>query len=424
MNDYFSSEIGEIRKLIAEHNPQYSELSDEELKELAEKMYEVRLRQVQLNEPERAAYYSSLNFRTRRNLIDNVYESIRGLGILGKIIEDKSITEIMINGFDNIFVERAGKLERLADKFESQERLRNIITKFVQEMGRSVNESNPIVDTRLKDGSRVNVVLDPIALDGPIVTIRRFPEEGMTIQKLIQYGSITPEAAIFLEKLVRAKYNIFISGGTGSGKTTFLNALSNYIPKTERVITIEDSAELQIKHIPNLVRLETRNANSTGVGGISMKDLIKSSLRMRPERIIVGEVRGEEALDMLQAMNTGHDGSISTGHANSAADMLSRIETMVLSGAGGLPLEAIRQQIASAVDIIIHLSRMRDSTRKTLEITEIQELKDGKFILNRLFQFQEDEHTTVRKVSGKLVRTGNKMAHPDKFISSGIYDYL
>lgn len=424
MNDYFSLEIGEIRKLIAEHNPQYSELSDEELKELAEKMYEVRLRQVQLNNPERAAYYSSLNFRTRRNLIDNVYESIRGLGILGKIIEDKSITEIMINGFDNIFVERAGKLERLADKFENQERLRNIITKFVQEAGRSVNESNPIVDTRLKDGSRVNVVLDPIALDGPIVTIRRFPEEGMTIQKLIQYGSITPEAAIFLEKLVRAKYNIFISGGTGSGKTTFLNALSNYIPKTERVITIEDSAELQIKHIPNLVRLETRNANSTGVGGINMKDLIKSSLRMRPERIIVGEVRGEEALDMLQAMNTGHDGSISTGHANSAADMLSRIETMVLSGAGGLPLEAIRQQIASAVDIIIHLSRMRDSTRKTLEITEIQELKDGKFILNRLFQFQEDEHTTVRKVSGRLVRTGNKMAHPDKFISSGIYDYL
>lgn len=424
MNDYFSLEIGEIRKLIAEHNPQYSELSDEKLKELAEQMYEVRLRQVQLNDPERAAYYSSLNFRTRRNLIDSVYESIRGLGILGKIMADKSITEIMINGFDNIFVERAGKLERLADKFESQERLRNIITKFVQEAGRSVNESNPIVDTRLKDGSRVNVVLDPIALDGPIVTIRRFPEEGMTIQKLIQYGSITPEAAIFLEKLVRAKYNIFISGGTGSGKTTFLNALSNYIPKTERVITIEDSAELQIKHIPNLVRLETRNANSTGVGGISMKDLIKSSLRMRPERIIVGEVRGEEALDMLQAMNTGHDGSISTGHANSAADMLSRIETMVLSGAGGLPLEAIRQQIASAVDIIIHLSRMRDSTRKTLEITEIEELKDGKFILNRLFQFQEDEHTTVRKVSGKLVRTGNKMAHPDKFISSGIYDYL
>ena len=273
-------------------------------------------------------------------------------------------------------MERAGRLEKLQDKFESQESLRNIITKFVQEMGRSVNESNPIVDTRLEDGSRVNVVLDPIALNGLIVTIRRFPEEGMTIQKLINYGSITPEAAIFLEKLVKAKYNIFISGGTGSGKTTFLNALSNYIPSDERVITIEDSAELQIRNVPNLVRLETRNANSAGVGGISMRDLIKSALRMRPERIVVGEVRGAEALDMLQAMNTGHDGSLSTGHANSAYDMLSRLETMVLSGAAGLPLEAIRQQIASAVDIIIHLSRMRDKSRKTVEITEVVGMDD------------------------------------------------
>ncbi|MGN0408048.1 MAG: CpaF family protein, partial [Bacteroides sp.] len=353
-----------------------------------------------------------------------VFESIRGLGILGKIIEDKSITEVMINGYDTIFVERNGKLEQIPDRFESQERLRSIITKFVQDMGRSVNESNPIVDTRLADGSRVNVVLDPIALNGPIVTIRRFPEEGMTIQKLINYGSITPEAAVFLQKLVRAKYNIFISGGTGSGKTTFLNALSNYIPQTERVITIEDSAELQIKHIPNLVRLETRNANSAGAGAITMRDLIKSSLRMRPERIVVGEVRGAEALDMLQAMNTGHDGSISTGHANSAEDMISRLETMVLSGSPGLPLEAIRQQIASAVDIIIHLSRMRDSSRKTMAISEVVGMENGKVILNPLFQFEEDEHTTVRKVSGSLKRTSNEMVHPDKFISSGIYDYL
>lgn len=251
----------------------------------------------------------------------------------------------MINGYDCIFVERNGKLSRIPDKFESADNLRNIITKFVQDMGRSINESNPIVDTRLEDGSRVNVVLDPIALNGPIVTIRRFPEEGMTIQKLIGYKSITSEAAVFLEKLVRAKYNIFISGGTGSGKTTFLNALSNYIPSDERVITIEDSAELQIRNIPNLVRLETRNANSAGVGAITIRDLIKSSLRMRPERIVVGEVRGAEALDMLQAMNTGHDGSLSTGHANSAYDMLSRLETMVLSGEAGLPLEAIRQQM-------------------------------------------------------------------------------
>ena len=291
-------------------------------------------------------------------------------------------------------------------------------------MGRSVNESNPIVDTRLADGSRVNVVLDPIALNGPIVTIRRFPEEGMTIQKLIQYGSITPEAAVFLEKLVRAKYNIFISGGTGSGKTTFLNALSNYIPQTERVITIEDSAELQIRHIPNLVRLETRNANSTGSGAITMRDLIKASLRMRPERIVVGEVRGAEALDMLQAMNTGHDGSISTGHANSAWDMISRLETMVLSGSPGLPLEAIRQQIASAVDIIIHLSRMRDSSRKTLAISEVVGIKDGNVILNPLIEFREDERATARKVSGSLCRTENEMKHPDKFLAAGIYDYL
>ena len=423
MRDYFTEETVKIREMIS-RDPSYSELSDEQLKERAEKMMELRIRQAEESEPDVAAYYSSLSFRTRRSLSDNVFESIRGLGILGKIIADKSITEVMINGYDTIFVERAGKLEQIPEKFESLERLRNIITKFVQDMGRSVNESNPIVDTRLADGSRVNVVLDPIALNGPIVTIRRFPEEGMTIQKLIGYGSITPEAAVFLQKLVKAKYNIFISGGTGSGKTTFLNALSNYIPQTERVITIEDSAELQIRHIPNLVRLETRNANSSGTGGISMRDLIKSSLRMRPERIVVGEVRGEEALDMLQAMNTGHDGSISTGHANSAEDMISRLETMVLSGAGGLPLEAIRQQIASAVDIIIHLSRLRDSSRKTMSVSEVVGLKDGKVIMNPLFEFQEDEKTTVRKVSGSLKRTENEMVHPDKFIASGIYDYL
>lgn len=423
MRDFFTEETGNIRELVS-RDPTYSELSDEKLKSRIDMMLEERIRQSEADDRELASYYSSLSFRSKRSLADTVFESIRGLGILGKIISDKTITEVMINGYDNIFVERNGKLEKIPDKFESQEKLRNIITKFVQDMGRSINESNPIVDSRLADGSRVNVVLDPIALNGPIVTIRRFPEEGMTIQKLINYGSITSEAAVFLEKLVRAKYNIFISGGTGSGKTTFLNALSNYIPSAERVITIEDSAELQIKNIPNLVRLETRNANSTGVGAITIRDLIKSSLRMRPERIVVGEVRGAEALDMLQAMNTGHDGSLSTGHANSANDMLSRLETMVLSGEAGLPLEAIRQQIASAVDIIIHLSRMRDSSRKTMEITEIVGLENGKIILNPLFKFEEDEKTTVRKVSGALKRTKNEMVHPDKFISSGIYDYL
>jgi pilus assembly protein CpaF len=423
MRDYFTEETANIRGIIS-RDPSYSELSDEQLKEKIERTLEARIRQCATEDAELAGYYSSLSFRTRKSLADTVFESIRGLGILGKIIADKSITEVMINGYDCIFVERAGKLERLSDKFESQERLRNIITKFVQDMGRSVNESNPIVDTRLADGSRVNVVLDPIAINGPIVTIRRFPEEGMTIQKLINFGSLTPEAAIFLQKLVKARYNIFISGGTGSGKTTFLNALSNYIPSTERIITIEDSAELQIRNVPNIVRLETRNANSAGAGGISMKDLIKSALRMRPDRIVVGEVRGAEALDMLQAMNTGHDGSLSTGHANSANDMLSRLETMVLSGSEGLPLEAIRQQIASAVDIIVHLSRLRDSSRKTMEITEVAGLENGRIIMNPLYKFEEDEKSTVRKVSGGLRRTQNKMVHPDKFINSGIYDYL
>lgn len=419
--DFEIEEVEAIRKLVT-RDPSYSELDDAQLREKIEQMLEVRMSQ--LDDPEVIAFYSSLSYRSRGSLADTVFESIRGLGILGKIISDKTITEVMINGYDSIFVERDGKLEQLSEHFESQESLRNIITRFVQEMGRSVNESNPIVDTRLADGSRVNVVLDPIALNGPIVTIRRFPEEGMTIEKLIAYGSITPQVAEFLQLLVRAKYNIFISGGTGSGKTTFLNALSNFIPQTERVITIEDSAELQIRHIPNLVRLETRNANSAGVGGIDMRDLIKSSLRMRPERIVVGEVRGAEALDMLQAMNTGHDGSLSTGHANSANDMLSRLETMVLSGASGLPLEAIRQQIASAVDIIIHLSRMRDSSRKLQEITEVVGLENGHIVLNPLFKFEEDENATARKVSGHLNYTGNRMVHPEKFLSSGIYEFL
>ena len=420
--DPFTEEVRAIRKII-EDDPEYIRLDEEALRERARTVMEMRIAQSH-SDPETARYYASLDYKSRRQLINSVYESIRGLGILGKIITDKSITEIMINGWDTIFVERNGHLERIQETFESKENLRDIITKFVQDMGRSVTDSDPIVDTRLEDGSRVNVVLNPIALDGPAVTIRRFPEEGMTVRRLIGYGSLTEEAAEFLERLVKAKYNIFIAGGTGSGKTTFLNALSNFIPQDERVISIEDSAELQIKHIPNLVRLETRNANSTGAGAITMRDLIKSSLRMRPERIIVGEVRGAEALDMLQAMNTGHDGSISTGHANSAEDMISRLETMVLQGAAGLPLEAIRQQIASAVDIIIHLSRMRDGSRKTLAISEVKELaENGRVILNPLYKFV-DEDPTSHKVRGRLHRTHNPMAHPEKFLSAGIVDYI
>lgn len=347
-------------------------------------------------------------------LCDQVFSSIRGFGLLDTIISDDSVTEVMINGPDEIFIEKSGKLMKLNEHFESEERLQDIIQRIVALAGREVNQASPIVDTRLPDGSRVNVVLPPISLKGPIVTIRKFSREPMTVEKLIQYGSITPQIAEVLKTLVKAKYNIFICGGTGSGKTTFLNAISNFIPSDERVITIEDSAELQIANVDNLVSLETRNANTTGVGAITIRDLIKSALRMRPDRIVVGEVRGAEALDMLQAMNTGHDGSLSTGHANSSRDMLSRLETMVLTGEEGLPLAAVRQQIASAVDIIVHLSRLRDRSRKTMEITEVVKYENGEIQLNPLYRFEEDESSTIDKVSGMLKRTDNAMINDFK----------
>jgi Flp pilus assembly protein, ATPase CpaF len=355
-----------------------------------------------------------ISIEERVNLVHELFSSIRGLGLLDIIIKDDEITEIMINGPNEIFIEKKGKLQRMDQKFESQRRLEDIIQKVVGKAGREVNQANPIVDTRLPDGSRVNVVLPPIALKGPTVTIRKFSKTPMTVDMLIKYGSVTSEIAEVLELLVKAKYNIFISGGTGSGKTTFLNAMSNFIPKNERVITIEDSAELQIVGVENLVQLETRNANSSGTGEVSIRDLIKSSLRMRPERIVVGEVRGAEALDMLQAMNTGHDGSLSTGHANSTKDMLSRLETMVLTGAEGLPLPAIRQQIASAVDIIVHLSRLRDHSRKTIEISEVVGLKDGEIELNPLYVFEEHESSTLDKVIGDLRRTANPLQNDYK----------
>lgn len=387
----------------------YSEVSDDELRDYIER--NVRARGEVLG----------LSIDEMISIINEVFSSIRGLGLLDKILNDESITEIMINGPDDIFVEQKGHLLKLDEKFGSEEELSNIVQKIVGNAGREVTTSNPIVDTRLADGSRVNVVLPPIALNGTVVTIRKFSSEPMTMKKLIEYGSITPAISGLLKQLVEAKYNIFISGGTGSGKTTFLNALSNFIPADERVITIEDSAELQIVNIPNLVRLETRNSNSSGVGQITIRDLIKSSLRMRPERIVVGEVRGAEALDMLQAMNTGHDGSLSTGHANTAADMLSRLETMVITGAEGMPLEAIRQQIASAVDIIIHLSRMRDKSRKVLEITELDGLDEhGNIRMNPLFKFIEDgERSTLTKVVGRLARTDNEMKHTEKLFAAG-----
>ena len=347
-------------------------------------------------------------------LIDQIFSSIRGFGLLDTIINDDSVTEVMINGPKEIFIEKSGKLTALEEHFESEEKLQDIIQRIVALAGREVNQANPIVDTRLPDGSRVNVVLPPISLKGPIVTIRKFSKEPMTVEKLIQYKSITPQIAEVLKLLVRAKYNIFICGGTGSGKTTFLNAISNFIPSDERVITIEDSAELQIANVDNLVSLETRNANTAGVGAVTIRDLIKSALRMRPDRIVVGEVRGAEALAMLQAMNTGHDGSLSTGHANSTRDMLSRLETMVLTGADGLPLDAVRQQIASAVDIIVHLSRLRDRSRKTMEITEVVGYENGSIRLNPLYRFEEDENSTIDKVSGELKRTQSPLLNDFK----------
>lgn len=395
-----------IRKKILEYT-NFAVMSEDELEKTIRQYIEEAFCEIYLPVCEKA------------DITDQVYSSIRGLGLLDTIIHDDTITEVMINGPEHVFIEQNGRVRRIPENFESEQKLEDIIQRVVGMAGREVNQANPIVDTRLPDGSRVNVVLPPISLNGAIVTIRKFSKEPMTIEKLISYGSITQEIADVLEILVKAKYNIFICGGTGSGKTTFLNAVSHYIPKEERIITIEDSAELQITGLDNLVSLETRNANTAGVGAVTIRDLIRSALRMRPERIIVGEVRGAEALDMLQAMNTGHDGSLSTGHANSTKDMLSRLETMVLTGAEGLPLDAVRQQIASAIDIIIHLSRLRDRSRKTMEITEVVEYRDGRIVLNPLYVFEEDENSTRDKVSGQLKRTKNALINDLKLRIAG-----
>lgn len=354
----------------------------------------------------------------KRKLVRRVYDSFRGLDVLQPLVDNPSITEIMINSHQEVFIEQEGEVKRLPVQFESQNRLEDIIQSIVGTVNRVVNESSPIVDARLKDGSRVNIVLPPIALKGPTMTIRKFPESPMTMEQLIGRGALSQETADFLRTLVRAKYNIFISGGTGSGKTTFLNALSQFIPPDERVITIEDSAELKIVTVPNLVSLETRNANTEGRGEISIRDLIRSSLRMRPNRIIVGEVRGSEALDMLQAMNTGHDGSLSTGHANSTADMISRLETMVLSGAE-LPVQVVRKQISSAIDIFVHLSRLRDRSRRVTEISEVAGMNGGEVMINPLYRFVETGESGG-KVSGCLEACGNTLIHTAKLHMAGV----
>ena len=368
------------------------QLEDEELQEMIDAAV--------AGEAER----SYLPLKSRLRLKKELFDSFRRLDILQELVDDPDITEIMVNGKDHIFIEKKGRLSRWDKAFDSAEQLEDLIQQIVSRVNRTVNLSSPIADARLEDGSRVHVVLAPVAVDGPVLTIRKFPEP-VTMDKLIRLGSISREAAVFLRTAVRAGYNIFVSGGTGSGKTTFLNALSEFIPEDERVITIEDSAELQIRHVPNLVRLETRVENWDGSREISMRDLIRASLRMRPDRILVGEVRGAEALEMLQAMNTGHDGSVSTGHGNSPRDMVTRLETMVLMAAD-LPLAAVRNQIASALELMVHLGRMRDKSRKVLEIAEVIGCENGEVRLEPLFTFREKQARDRQWVEGSLEKVG------------------
>lgn len=381
------------------------ETGDEELQEL------IRMTLEEASEKE----YLPLNEKIE--LSRELFHAFRKLDILQELLEDPKITEIMVNGTDHIFYEKGGRLFRSERKFMSEERLVDVIQQIVGEANRYVSEASPIVDARLKDGSRVNVVMKPVAVNGPILTIRTFPEEPLTMKKLIDCGSMTEEAAQFIRKLVIAKYNIFVSGGTGAGKTTFLNAMSDFIPKDERIITIEDNAEMQIRGVENLVKLEARGANPEGEGAVTIRDLIRSALRMRPDRIIVGEVRGDETVDMISsAMLNGHSGSMSTGHANNPTDMLHRLETMMLMGID-LPLAAVQRQIASALDIIIHLGRLRDKSRKVLQITEIEKHESGKIHTRTLYEFREEgmEHG---KIKGRLMKVA-ELSNQEKLMAAG-----
>ena len=397
----------DIYREIVERTVDGREYSDEELYELIEEKVLKKSHEVYIAQSK------------KESITKSVYNSMRGMDVLQELIDNPDITEIMVNGPDNIFVENSGKIEKYPERFMDVHKLEDVIQQIVSKVNRVVNETSPIVDFRLTDGSRVNVVLPPVSLEGPVVTIRKFPEKPMTMKKLVQIGSLSEEAAQFLEKIVKAGYNIFISGGTGSGKTTFLNALSDYIPQDERIITIEDAAELQIRNIPNLVRLEVRNANIEGKNAVTIRDLLKSSLRMRPDRIVLGEVRDAAACELLNAMNTGHDGSFCTGHANSSKDMLSRLETLVLSGMD-IPILAIRNQIAAAVDIIIHLGRLRDKTRKVLEIAEVIGMDGDNIKLGTLFEFVEEGEDADGRVIGKLCRTEKQIIHTEKLQRAGI----
>jgi pilus assembly protein CpaF len=388
--------LTEIKTIVRNKLDLSREVSDSEIIEIIDEAVIKKSREVLM----------SANVKV--DIANHLFNSLRRLDVLQPLIEDQEITEIMINGKDNIFIEKEGKISKVNITFNTKEKLEDVIQSIVSKINRSVNEAEPICDARLDDGSRVNIVLPPIALNGPILTIRKFSNDIMTMNRLIGLNAISKDAAVLMEKCIKAKYNVFICGGTGSGKTTFLNILSNYIQKDERIITIEDSAELQITNVDNVVSLETRNPNAEGKGKIEIKDLIKASLRMRPDRIVVSEVRGVEAIDMLQAMNTGHDGSLSTGHGNSTRDMLRRLEIMILSG-NNMPIEAIRAQIASSLDIIVHLGRMRDKSRKVIEIVEVVGYESGEIILNPLFEFVETDESTKEKVHGNLEARNNLM---------------
>lgn len=416
----------ELNKEVPKSEDEITKLLIEKLRETLDFMHSTTNQELLGFVEETVIEYARENKLTSskiKRIVDRMYHAFRGLGVLQPILDDPSITEIMINNYDEIYIEREGKVTNANVKFETRQKLEDTIQAIVSKVNRVVNDSSPIVDARLEDGSRVNVVLPPIALKGPAMTIRKFPERPLMIEDLIKFGALDEDVAYFLEQLVEAKYNIFIGGGTGSGKTTFLNVLSNFVPPDERIITIEDSAELQIHQTPNLVSLETRNANTEGKGEISIRDLIKASLRMRPNRIIVGEVRGPEALDMLQAMNTGHDGSLSTGHANSVYDMLSRLETMVLSGAE-LPIDVIRKQISSAIDIMVHLSRLRDHSRRVVEISEVCGMEDGEIIIKPLYVFEEEGEDYRGKIIGRLKKTDHKLQDTTKLRLTGKNDIL
>ena len=395
-----------LRMLLMEKLDLARELTDEEILEEIDTLILERMRD------------SCLSLKEKVQLRQELFHSVRKLDVLQELIETDEITEIMINGPDHIFVEKEGQLYETGLTFESVERLEDIAQQIASEGNRIVNESVPILDVRMADGSRVNIVMPPIAIEGPVITIRKFPKEPITMEKLVAMGAITPEADRYLKGLVEAKYNIFISGGTGAGKTTFLNILSNYIPVSERIITIEDSAELQIQNIENIVRMESRNANVEGKNQVTIRDLIRSALRMRPDRIVVGEIRDATAIDMLTAMNTGHDGSLSTGHANSPKDMLNRLETLVLMGMD-IPLPAIRQQISSAIDIIVHLGRLRDRSRKVLEICEIGNVVEGEIEVFPIFTFCELGEEEGR-ILGTLERTGHVLCSMDKCRRAGV----